>query len=450
MSNGTGSREWGNDLLSTQRNEGYSLDVPRASSTGVTYPSLHPLRPHSTGPTPHPNGYAPLNVAAPLHVRDDSVWQERIAESEARIRQLEDRVSTLQSLALTQPSSSVSAYPESVHHAGLLASHRSQPSQQGSSAFVSPYDSPVTTSHAPPFATSQVQISATTRPAAPTDRLDADTHETTLQPTLLANKYSRYTHSFNGGWIVSAYNPASSLCLITRGLISPAEADMAYSAFQQTISARLPLQIWSSPFSDGLGSVGAKPAEHPYMVIAMLHHVSPFNKRDMSGYSLAQAADEVVLASLKPIGQSRPTGDGAVQLVAALLVLALAPTLPDTVGHPTSDVRANEATREMIKRDPGEGVLSRPSSAKYAAMAAQLGRDSGLQAEVEGIVRTAKDQLGEPLWREAYVKVELWMAVIGVYNLYDLFALFSSIPSRPKGVPRCQVGGVSRGLPESP
>jgi hypothetical protein len=215
------------------------------------------------------------------------------------------------------------------------------------------------------------------------------------------------------------------------------EVEVAWTAFQQNMATRLPLGIWASTSAttstSGSGSLGlalgdvvTDPAEHPYLVIAMLHHVSPYNKRKLRGYSLAQAADEVVGAALKPLSRAR--GDSTLEVLAALLVLSLAPTLPDVVGAETEDPdnskegegtgadKHNLAHSRQIATE--EVCVPRPSSVKYAAMALQLGRDSGLQAEVENIIKTAGDDLARPEWGEAYMKVELWQAIVSVYNLY--------------------------------
>jgi hypothetical protein len=149
----------------------------------------------------------------------------------------------------------------------------------------------------------------------------------------------------------------------------------------------------------------------------------------MEGYSLVQAAEELVSAALKPL--SRLKGDVTIEVIAALLVLALAPTLPDVdgdssqsaAGMPDPAIHPEESTddhgnRRDVAGQHGTGTITRPPPAKYAAMALQLGRDSGLQAEVESMIRAAGDDLAEQQWREAYLKVELWMAVVSVYNLW--------------------------------
>jgi hypothetical protein len=178
--------------------------------------------------------------------------------------------------------------------------------------------------------------------------------------------------------------------VIRRGIFTSDEVDMAFHTFKHTMSLICPLSTW-------LSMITPTPA-HPFVVLAMLHHVPAF----ASHPALPDMVDESLLLVMRAQLHE--------DVVLALLILSLAPA---------TDVQ--EAS-----------VRSRPTALRLISMAYDVGRSLGIPTSVKQTARRSGD-LGLPGWGRALDQLEMvshmqgiyldqtdeqWTAVVDQYNLY--------------------------------
>jgi hypothetical protein len=159
--------------------------------------------------------------------------------------------------------------------------------------------------------------------------------------------------------------------IISRGWITADQAEMAFHSFKHVISKQLPLISWINSTTP--------PPKHPFIVTAMLHHVPTYQR-----LNLIELVDESVLLAMK--------GGGSIEVVMALLILSLAPLIPDT---------------------SESAVRTRLSPMRCISLAYRMGQEIGLETELCQTVREAPD-LASPEWAAEYERLELVSLLLAV------------------------------------
>lgn len=303
----------------------------------------HVSRPSSSQ---HSHRAAPWHPIPTIPSTDAADLILRIAESEARIRTLEEQVTDLRSASLPLPR----------RRTGIAAPLIDPPSVSASAI-------------AAPTPSSSRGIPANEDGTA-NDDADVPIAHIRRRPDVRFNDSMLTIHpSAHGRGYPS---------IIARGLLTVEQVDMAYHTFKHSISRQLPLSAWRSSASP--------PVKHPFLIIAMLHHVTVPIPGTGTGVGtgmaytagdLADLVDESLVVAMK--------GGATVEVVMALLILAIAPLLPD-VADGTVRVRA--------------------SPVKLITMAWHMAREVGLETDVKQAVRDGVDA-GRGEWRELLERVEL-------------------------------------------
>lgn len=162
--------------------------------------------------------------------------------------------------------------------------------------------------------------------------------------------------------IQAADNPYPSV--LARDLMTPDQVDMAFHTFKHSIAPLCPLSIWLS--------VSTPTPSHPFVILAMLHHVPAFATHpDLTGM-----VDECLLLILRAQVDE--------EVVLALLILALAPA----INAPDAAVRPNVSALKLI------------------TLAYDMGRSLGLSAAVKRTIRDMRDP-SDPEWRDALNQLEM-------------------------------------------
>lgn len=182
-------------------------------------------------------------------------------------------------------------------------------------------------------------------------------------------KYSRINHIAHyaqledfSETVFSLGTPEPFPSVISAGLLSQSDIDLAFQSFKHHFSTILPL----APFL----SISTPTPTHNFVIIACLHHV-PIHATSQ----LAGLVDESILLAL--------TGNISHEVVLALLILALAPSI-----------------------STARGQRCRPTPLRLISLAYQFGLDLGLDCRVEALLRRG-DDLGEPFWTGSMELVQM-------------------------------------------
>ncbi|BEI94044.1 uncharacterized protein CcaverHIS019_0605030 [Cutaneotrichosporon cavernicola] len=166
---------------------------------------------------------------------------------------------------------------------------------------------------------------------------------------------------------------------ISRGLLSPAEAELVWHGFKARAACLLPIP----PFT----AVSTPLPGHGFVLLAALHHVP------------ALIRDQVALRGMVDECMALAMGSHAsIDVVLALLILSLAPPLPD---------------------DGGEGAPITPTAWRMLSLARSMCLAMGLEARAVVAVRKGEELVDE-MWADSLWILQLWCAVSNRYALLSL------------------------------
>lgn len=151
-------------------------------------------------------------------------------------------------------------------------------------------------------------------------------------------------------------------------LISAGQAELAWHGFKARISAVLPLP----PFL----AVSTPVPDHPFVLLAALHHVPGSLEISQRQAMQRMVRDSIALAM---------GGSAGVDVVLALLILSLAPPMPD---------------------DGSPEAPTNPSAYRLISLAYSIGQGFGLEARAEAALTRSEDLDYEP-WAEGLWGLQL-------------------------------------------
>lgn len=166
---------------------------------------------------------------------------------------------------------------------------------------------------------------------------------------------------------------------VARGVVPASHAELAWHAFKARICSVLPLP----PFL----AVSTPVPVHGFVVLAALHHVQ-------SEYSVAlePLLNESILLAM--------SGAASVDVMLALLILSLAPILPEKAADETD-------------------APCTPSAFRLIALAYSMGQSLGFESMAEAVIARGQDlnreYFGEHLWT-----LQLWAAIVNRFAILSL------------------------------
>ncbi|CAK9784752.1 hypothetical protein CC85DRAFT_285226 [Cutaneotrichosporon oleaginosum] len=174
---------------------------------------------------------------------------------------------------------------------------------------------------------------------------------------------------------------------VGRGLLSPAEAELAWHGFKARAARLLPIP----PFT----AVSTPLPGHGFVLLAALHHVPALVKDQRALRGLVDECMALAMGS-----------HASVDVVLALLIMSLAPPLPD---------------------DGAEGAPITPTAWRMVSLARSMCLAMGLEARALAAVRKG-EELNDAVWADSLWLLQLWCAVS---NRYALLSLMYPQPAPP-------------------